>query len=214
MLGWILAGALFGYLAQRFLVGYPAPARRHAVLARREAAFLEAAANATFPAGGALPPSGGEAGIPAYVDRWLALLHGRIRLLLRLLFVLLEHATLIFPAPGRGGRRRFSALSAEQQVAALEGWRTSRLYPRRMVFASLRAVLTMGYFAHPAVLRQLRMAPLAIPTPVCDADLLYPGIGRALGTIRYTDADRTPPSAGIPLDLAGALHPHYAETQP
>jgi hypothetical protein len=191
--------------------GYPPPPRPFKVLKRREVALLTATANATFPAGGGVPPSGGEADIAGYTDRWLAILHGRIRLLMRLLFFLMEHATLFFPAPGPRGRRRFSSLSSDQQVAALEGWRTSSLYPRRTVFASMRAILTMGYFAHPPVLRQLRLAPLDLDTPVCAADLLYPSIGRTPGTIPYGPDDITPPSDGVPVDLDGPAHARYAE---
>ncbi|MCH7708599.1 MAG: hypothetical protein IH884_08905 [Myxococcales bacterium] len=211
MIGWLVFGAALGYGLTRVFAGYPPPPRPFKVLNRREVALLTAAANATFPAGGAVPPSGGEADITGYTDRWLAVLHGRILVLMRLLFFLIEHATLFFPAPGRRGRRRFSSLSSDQQVAVLEGWRTSSLYPRRMVFASLRAILTMGYFAHPPVLRQLRLAPLDLETPVCAADLLYPSIGRTPGTIRYGPDDVTPPSDGVPVDLDGPIHPRYAE---
>ena len=211
MIGWLVFGAASGYGLARVFAGYPPPPRPFKVLNRREVALLTAAANATFPAGGALPPSGGEADIAGYLDRWLAVLHGRILVLMRLLFFLIEHATLFFPAPGRGGRRRFSSLSSDQQVAVLEGWRTSSLYPRRMAFASLRAILTMGYFAYPPVLRQLRLAPLDIETPVCAADLLYPSIGRTLGTIPYGPDDITPPSDGVPVDLDDPAHPRYAK---
>jgi hypothetical protein len=130
---------------------------------------------------------------------------------MRLLFFLVEHATLVAPAPGWGGWRRFSSLSPEQRIAALDGWRTSRHFARRLVFTSLRAILTMGYFSHPPVLRQLRVAPLAIETPVCEADLLYPPIGRSPEAIRWSAADLTPPSDGTPVDLDGPLHPAYAE---
>ena len=211
MIGWLVFGAALGYGLARVFAGYPPPPRPFKVLKRREVALLTAAANATFPAGGGVSPSGEEADIAGYTDRWLAVLHGRIRLLMRLLFFLMEHATLFFPAPGSRGRRRFSSLSSDQQVAVLEGWRTSSLYPRRMVFASLRAILTMGYFAHPPVLRQLRLAPLDLETPVCAADLLYPSIGRTPGTIRYGPDDVTPPSDGVPVDLDGPIHPRYAE---
>jgi hypothetical protein len=214
MIGWVVLGAAVGYALARVFVGYAPPPRPFKVLTRREVAVLTAAANATFPPGGAVPPSGGEADIAGYADRWLAVLHGRILLLMRMLFFLIEHATLFFPASGRRGWRRFSSLSMEQQTQVLEGWRTSRLYPRRMVFASLRAILTMGYFAHPPVLRQLRLAPLDIETPVCEADLLYPSIGRAPGTIPYGPDDVTPPSSGVPVDLDGPLHPRYAEKTP
>ena len=56
----------------RIFAGYPRPARAWKVLAPREAALVAAAAEATFPAGGAIPPSGRDAGVDAYVDRWLA----------------------------------------------------------------------------------------------------------------------------------------------
>jgi hypothetical protein len=130
---------------------------------------------------------------------------------MRLLLLLVEHATLVFPAPPPRGRRRFSALAPAQRVAALEGWRASRFFARRLVFTSLRALLMMGYFAHPAVLRQLRLAPYAIDTPVVEADLLFPRVGAHPDTIRYTEAELTPRRPAAPLDLDGPLHPDVAE---
>jgi hypothetical protein len=129
---------------------------------------------------------------------------------MRLLFFLVEHATLVFPAPGPTGWRRFSALSAGQRVAALEGWRTSRLFPRRLVFNSLRAILTMGYFAHPPVLRALGLAPFAIESPVREADLLYPRVGARPETIPYRREDVVPPGPQPPLDPDGPVDPRYA----
>ena len=75
---------------------------------------------------------------------------------------------------------------------------------------SLRALITMGYFAHPPLLRQLRLAPLAVETPVCEADLLYPPIGAAPSDIVHTTDDLTPPSDGTPIDIDGPLHPRYS----
>jgi hypothetical protein len=194
---------------------YPRPeAGRFEVLAPREAALVAASADALYPAGGPVPPSGSEAGIPEYVDRYLGAVPARVRLLMRLLFMLVEQSTILFPAPGRGGRRRFSSLGPQQQVAVLEGWQRSRFFPRRLVFTSLRAVLTMGYFAAPAVLRELRLAPYAIRSPIADADLLYPPIGLGPQAIAYRPGDRTPASDGTPLDLDGPLHPDYAEHAP
>jgi hypothetical protein len=129
---------------------------------------------------------------------------------MRLLFFLVEHATLFYPAPGRGGRRRFSSLRREQQVAVLDAWAGSRWWPRRLVFASLRAVLTMGYLAHPPVLRQLGVAPPALATPVCEADLLYPRIGMRPETIEFTPADLNGPSDAAPLAPDAPLDPRYA----
>jgi hypothetical protein len=211
MLAWLLLGAALGYGLVRVWAGYPRPEGTHAVLARREVALLSAAGNATFPAGGAIPPSGDEVDLAGYTDHWLTLVPPRMRLLMRLLLFLVEHGTLFFPAPGPRGWRRFSSLSTEQQQTVLEGWRTSRFYPRRVVFMSLRAILSMGYLAHPRVLRQLRLAPRHFETPVCEADLFYPPIGRGPEAIRYSSSDLTPPSDGTPLSLEGPLHPRYAE---
>lgn len=207
-----LAGVVaFG--AWRLAAGYPAPRAGFERLWRHEIAFVEAAAQALFPPGGAVRPSGLEAGIPRYVDRYLGQVPGHLRFLMRCLFLLFEHGTLGVRAPGARGWRRFSALSHDQRVAVLERWRRSPWIPARLVFTSLRAILTLGYFASPAVLRELRLAPYAIETPVCEADLLYPPIGRGPEAIRYTRADLTPPSAGHPLDLDGPLHPDYAEAR-
>jgi hypothetical protein len=198
----------------RLFGGYPAAPRPFRVLAPREAAFLSAAAGATFPPGGAVPPSGAEADVASYTDRWLTTVTPRLRILMRLLFFLVEQATVFFPAPAPRGWRRFSSLSPEQRAAVLEGWRRSRFFPRRLVFTSLRAILTMAYFAHPPVLRALKVAPLAVRTPVCEADLLYPPIGRGPEAISYGPSDLTPPSDGTPLDPAGPLDPRYAEASP
>jgi hypothetical protein len=214
MIGWLLFGAAAGYALVRIFWGYPRPSRPPTVLSRRELALIDAAAEATFPPGGALAPSGSDADVASYTDRWLSAVHPRIRLLMRLLFFLVEHGTVFFPAPAPRGFRRFSALSLEQRMAALDAWRGSRLLPRRIVFASLRAILAMGYFADPAVLRQLGLAPRAFESPVCEADLLYPPIGAGPEAISYTRADLTPRGEATPLDVEGPLHPDYAESAP
>ena len=54
-----------GYAVSRVFLGYPRPPRPMAVLARSEVAFVAGAAEATFPAGGAIPPSGLDADFPA-----------------------------------------------------------------------------------------------------------------------------------------------------
>jgi hypothetical protein len=207
----LLAAAALGYAVVRTCLGYPRPQRRMTALFRHEVAFLAAAAEATFPPGGGIAPSGLDADVPAYTDRFLSAAHPRMRLLMHLLFFLVEHSTIFFPAPGRGGLRRFSKLGTEQRAAALEGWRKSRLFARRLVFTSLRAILTMGYFAHPAVLRELGLAPYEIRTPVAEADLLYPRVGAPRASVTLTSADLTPPSDGTPIPLDAPLHPDYRE---
>jgi len=197
---------------RRLFAGYgrrPEARKLHA----REWALVEAVSDAMFPTGGAIPPSGREAGVPAYVDGYVARVPTGIGRLMRMLFLLVEQATLFFPAPGRGGRRRFSDLTVDQRIAALEGWRTSRLFPRRLVFTSLRAILCMGYLADPAVLRRLDLAPWDLEPPVSEADLLYPPVGRTRAAIRPTET--TPPSDGTPLAIDAPIHPDYrAESVP
>ena len=190
VLWWLLVAIAVAYAVTRVALGYRRPVQRYAQLSRREVATIAAAAEATFPPGGPIPSSGLEAGIPGYTDRLLAASHPRARRRMRLLFFLVEHATLFFPAPGRGGRRRFSSLPREQQVTVLDAWAGSRWWPRRLVFASLRAVLTMGYLAHPPVLRQLGVAPPALATPVCE--------------------DLNQPSDAAPLAPDAPLDPRYA----
>lgn len=204
-------------LAWRVWAGYPRPASPLPGLSRREAALVAAVAEALFPRGGAVQPSGLDAGVPAWCGRWLVALPPGTRLLVRCLFALVEHATLLFPAPGWDGFRRFSALDPERRGQLLEGWRTSRWFVRRLVFTSLRAIVTQGYFADAAVLRALRLAPFAIEAPVTAADALYPPIGQPRSAIRFRaeqvevqgPLDRPP--AGVPLDLTSPLHPDYRE---
>lgn len=197
----------------RLFLGYPRPRRAYRFVRPREAAFLDAAADATFPADGAIPLSGREADLPAYADRFLEALPAHVRLQVHAMFLLFEQATILFPAPGRGGFRRFSSLSLAQRIDVLAGWSRSRFFLRRVAFTALRAVLTMGYLGHPAAMRHLRLAPLDFPSPVCEADLLYPEIGKHPSSIRWVEADLWA-SDGRPLDPNGPVHPDYAGDPP
>lgn len=160
-----LLAALLGWLGARVLLGYPRRPPGLTWLSGREHAVVAAAASAVFPPGGAVAPSGRDARVPEHVDRFLGAQARPNRILMRLLFLLVEQATLVFPAPGRGGRRRFSALDPGQRVAYLRGWEASAVLARRLVFASLRAILTMAYFASPAVLEAVGLATAAVPPP-------------------------------------------------
>ena len=195
-----------GWFLRRFLAGYPRPVPAPRCLTAREWATVAAAADATFPGGGAIPPSSEQAEVAGHVDRFVAAQQPSTRILMRLLFVLVEHATLVFPAGGPGGRRRFSGLSRAQRVEVLDGWRRSALFPRRLVFTSLRAILTMGYLGDPGVLRLLGLAPPEIERRVCEADLLWGRVGEPSSAVRYRREDVTPPGPVAPIAAPVAAH--------
>ena len=79
-----------------------------------------------------------------------------------------------------------------------------------------------GHFTHGTTLdeREVRaplvlywpgtLAPRRIETPVCEADLLYPPIGRGPEAIAYTRADLSAPGTRPPLAPDTPLHPDYA----
>jgi len=180
-----------------------------AVLRRGEVAFLEAAAEVLFPAGGGLPVVGADAHLPLYVDRHLAALPRAQRLQIRALFFLFEHLPLFWPADEPGGRDRFSLLPATARVAVLERIAGHRDLRVRILFTALRAVLALGYLGHPANLRALGLAPFEIEPAVSDAELLFPRIGALPLSIRYGEADRTDPAARGPLAPRGPRHPAY-----
>lgn len=202
-------------LVRRAFFGYERARRDFEVLAPREVALIEKTAEVMFPAGGAIPFSGIDADLPGYADRFLAAIEPGVRRQIRALFALFEHVTLLFPAPGWGGWKRFSSLTIEQRELVLNGWSNSPNFARQLVFTALRAVLTMGYLGHPEVMRHLRVAPYAFDSPVVEADLLYPRVGLPPSTIRLGESDLTGPSDGTPVDLEGPLHPRYvAEPAP
>ena len=207
----LFIGAI-GYALWRLFGGYGRRHGSHRVLAHREAVFLAAAAEAVFPPGGAIPVSGREADLPGYADHYLDALPRHLRLQVRALFLLMEQATIVFPAPAPWGRRRFSALSPEQRIAVLESWSESRLFARRLVFTALRAVLTMGYLGHPRSMRAVGMAPYAIDSPTVEADLLYPPVGGHPADIRPGEVGEVP-EPGQPL-FGGPIHPAWVEDEP
>lgn len=193
-------------IARRIWLGYQSTPGLH-VLTRGEASFLRAAGDAMFPRGGAPAPSASDAGIDRYVDDYMDVVPPSMARLMRALFFLMEHATVLFPAPAPRGWRRFSSLSPEQRVAVLDAWNRSGWFPRRLAFTSLRAVLTNGYVSDASVLAELGLTPFEIESPVREADLLYPHIGAPRSAIRYTRADLTPAADPVPLRAESAEPP-------
>lgn len=135
------------------LSGYgPAPLA-DSVLGAREQALLAAVADTLFPPGGPIPVSGTEAGLVRYFDGYVRRSEPLPRFMIRLLFLYAELEPLVF-----GPRRvRFTRLTPEERLAALDSAGRSDIYFRRVTFVSMRAVMTMGYLAHEAVAGAMRM---------------------------------------------------------
>ena len=186
MLWWLGFGlAILGI--RRFFLGYRAAPVGVEALSAPAYETARAAALVIYPRGGAIAASGDSARVALHADRFVAAQGQGNRFLMRLLFVAVEHGTLLFPTHGPGGWRRFTSLGPDQQLAYLEGWRQSELAPRRLVFMSLRAILTMGYFADPEVLRGLGLSPRELPHVEHATDDLWPAVGahpRTIGSRR------------------------------
>lgn len=156
-LPWILvclAVLAAAFLARAVFTGYPHSALpRGALFSRKEQAIVAACADALFPPGGPIPLSGTDAGLLAYMDTYVRRLPPPARLLVRLLFHSVEHGPWIFgPRPAR-----FTRLCPEERVAVLRAMATSPIYFRRICCLSLRAMMTMGYLAHPEVASTMRL---------------------------------------------------------
>lgn len=202
----VLSLVVLIFLAQRSGLGYARPTSELAHLSRGEAALL-GAAGATFvpETGGQLARAGHEVDVPVAVDRHLQALSPEKRREIRALLLLFEHATLLFPARGVGGFRRFSSLSDAQRAQVLEGWATSGLYLRRALFSALKGVVVLAYVSDDANRGALHVAPFEITSPIIEADLLYPPIGSSGDDIAYgpddlTDVHDTTPLSGQTSD--------------
>ncbi|MEB2313654.1 MAG: hypothetical protein OZ921_16150 [Sorangiineae bacterium] len=73
------------------------------------------------------------------------------RRLVTLLFLLIELGAVLLGA----GLRRFSKLPASRRTDLIRGWRRSSFEPYRMVGDSVKAVTTMMYMSHLAVVRYI-----------------------------------------------------------
>lgn len=185
----------------RLRLGYARPDARLEVIGPGEAAFLRAAAQTLFPVESSGPSApaglrdGGDIDLPGYMDGYLKLLPFRQRLLLRVLLLLFEHSTLLFPARGLGAFRRFSSMTSEQRQHVLRSWEGSRLYLRRVAFTALKAVMVLGYVGDHENLRALGLSPWKIESPVIETDLIYPPIGKRPEQIELTLEDLPAPGA-------------------
>jgi len=149
-----------GALVRVLFLGYPPPTLpAGATLNAKEQAFVAACADALFPAGGPIPLSGTEAGVLGYMDAYVRRLPPGSRALIRLLFLFTEHAPWIL-----GPRRaRFTRLSADDRIRALDAMAKSPVYFLRVAFLSLRTMLSIGYLANESVAGRIGMVPRKAP---------------------------------------------------
>jgi hypothetical protein len=173
-----------GLLVRRIFFGYPAPSAGCTLLSRKEQAIVAACANTLFPAGGPIPLSGTEAGAVLYMDRYIGRISANQRGLIRLLLHAVEHTPWVFGPTWA----RFTRLSAAEQVAVLQSMSTSRIYFRRVMFLSLRVILTMGYLANDEVARRIGMVFRSTPFDVAPAPVPSPDRERST----HPGADRGP----------------------
>lgn len=114
---------------------------------KNEQTVVAACADAMFPPAGPIPVSGTQAGLVAYVDGYLLGLPRTQRLLVRLLFLFIQLSPWLF-----GPRRtRFTRLTPADRIRVFKDMAVSAVYFRRVAFLSMRAIMTMGYFACPLV---------------------------------------------------------------
>jgi len=144
---WIgIAIIFFVWLLWQFVLGYPEARVECKNLVAREQHILAKSAEAFFPEGGSLP-SAAEAGVVQYLDQMFSQLPKQQKILIRLLFFLIEHGPLIFgPLKARTTR-----LSHEARIRYFRSWEESSIYFRRLAFLSLRSLVTIGYFSSQSV---------------------------------------------------------------
>lgn len=134
-------------------------------LSADEAAFLDAVADAIFPAGGEPALSGREARVARYVDAVLTGLAPTQRDLLRVGLHALDALAL-----AEAGAF-FSALGAEQAGAVLKGWLAGVDPNLRGLAQSVYVFVGMAYLAHPDV------APVLAPQFACGFGVTPGGFG-------------------------------------
>ncbi len=143
--------AALAFVVWRGFLGYPPKNSNYQYLSAAEAAFLDAANEVIFPAGGAIEASYIDAQVTQYTNDYLGWHTRRNRLLMHALFYLLEHATLLFVP----SLQRMSSLPLAAREKYMKSWESSDIYLKRLVFTSLRSILTMAYCAHPTVEKQM-----------------------------------------------------------
>ncbi|QSQ24200.1 hypothetical protein JY651_04305 [Pyxidicoccus parkwayensis] len=145
--GALLALGGSAVLASRDGLSLPVPEGLQ-VLGPREYATLQALARRAFPARAGWPDAD-TARVAVVADGLLARGDPSVAKEVKDLLGLFDNALAGFLFSGRV--TPFSRLSPEEQDAAFEDWRTSRLVLRRSAHHALRTLVHSAYYMHPAV---------------------------------------------------------------
>jgi hypothetical protein len=151
---------------------YPKPQVPLRFFNSREYAIMNTVAERLLHADGRIGPGAQQIDVAVNVDSvvggWDAGAQRQLRTMLRLF----EHGTYLFDLR----RKRFTHLSAAQQDRYLEGWMTSTLGVRRIVFRTLKYLAAIGFYRDPRTWRRLGydgpwlgrvyVAPRVQPEPV------------------------------------------------
>lgn len=119
-------------------------------LSLEEALFLDALAEAAFPAGGDPPLGGGEAGVSWFVDGILTAMEPTQAKLLRLSLHALDVSTI----PTHGSY--FQKLPATEAREVFSGWMRSDLVELRSTVTSIYLFVGMAYTSHPLISERLQ----------------------------------------------------------
>jgi hypothetical protein len=118
------------------------PRRALWALTPRDYSILAAIADRVGPANGAFPAAS-DIEVPERIDDLLATLPGGVARELSDALIVIEETV--------PGLSTFTGSSPEQQDAILDGWRTSRLETRRMIYKGVVGLISATYYASPEV---------------------------------------------------------------
>jgi hypothetical protein len=148
--------ALLALASQVSACAKPAPDAIYRALGVRELTVLGAIAATLLPPTRRLPVELADTSLLIRVDRFLAdgdpLLAAQFRLLL--------HGFDRYPQWLSRHFTRFSRLEALGRAEVLESFAGSRLYGKRMVYTTIKAVVCNHYFADPLVMQSLGYKPV------------------------------------------------------
>lgn len=154
----VLAGGAAGLVGTGWFAGYGEANPAAPLLNAKEQAVLVAVADAMFPRGGVLPIAGSDAGVLRFMNETLRTSSLRMSLLMRLLLRVVEHGPWVV-----NGRARLTKQTPAERVATLQSWSESPIYLLRVVFTSIRTLVSLAYLADDDVVRTIGASPNQAP---------------------------------------------------